>query len=42
MDKVFEYIDQNFDRFVDELAALVRIPSISAQKKGLKIVRATS
>ena len=36
MDKAFEYIDQNFDRFVDELAALVRIPSVSAQKKGLE------
>ncbi|MBI3025775.1 MAG: hypothetical protein HYY66_08940 [Candidatus Tectomicrobia bacterium] len=35
MEKVFAYIDRNFDRFVEELAALCRIPSVSAQKKGL-------
>ncbi|OGL69044.1 MAG: hypothetical protein A3J27_05330 [Candidatus Tectomicrobia bacterium RIFCSPLOWO2_12_FULL_69_37] len=35
MDKVFAYIDRNFGRFVEELAAVCRIPSVSAQKKGL-------
>ena len=35
MEKVFAYIDRNFGRFVEELAALCRIPSVSAQKKGL-------
>jgi len=36
MEKVFGYIDQNFDRFVEELAMLCQIPSISAQNSGLE------
>ncbi len=36
MDKVFGYIDEKFDHFVDELIDLCRIPSVSAQKSGLE------
>ncbi len=36
MNEVFGYIDRHFDRFVEELADLVRIPSISAQARGLE------
>ena len=31
MDKVFEYLEQNQDRFIRELCELVRFPSVSAQ-----------
>lgn len=34
--KVREYIDKNSDRFVDELAWLVRQPSISARNEGMQ------
>jgi acetylornithine deacetylase/succinyl-diaminopimelate desuccinylase-like protein len=36
MKDVFGYVDRNFDRFVEELAELIRIPSVSAQKRGLE------
>lgn len=36
MNEVFGYIDRHFDRFVEELADLVRIPCISAQASGLE------
>jgi len=36
MNEIFGYIDRHFDRFVKEFADLVRIPSISAQAKGLE------
>ncbi len=36
MKKVYGYIDEKFDQFVDELIDLCRYPSISAQKKGLQ------
>jgi acetylornithine deacetylase/succinyl-diaminopimelate desuccinylase-like protein len=35
MDDVFEYIDKHADRFIDELCALLRQPSISAQRVGV-------
>ena len=37
MKKVYGYIDEKFDQFVDELIDLCRYPSISAQKKGLQV-----
>ena len=35
MDKVFQYIDQNLNRFIDELFVLLRQPSISARWEGV-------
>jgi acetylornithine deacetylase/succinyl-diaminopimelate desuccinylase-like protein len=35
MDKVFAYIDQNLNRFIDELFVLLRQPSISARWEGV-------
>ena len=36
INQVFKYIDSNISRFVEELRALCRQPSISAQKIGLE------
>ncbi|KPV61824.1 MAG: putative metallohydrolase [Candidatus Bathyarchaeota archaeon BA1] len=36
INRVFEYIDSNINRFVDELCVLCRQPSVSAQKLGLE------
>ena len=35
MDKIFQYIDQNLNRFIDELFVLLRQPSISARWEGV-------
>ena len=35
MRDIFRYVDQNRDRFMAELCALVRQPSISAQNVGV-------
>ncbi len=35
MEKVFQYIDQNLNRFIDELFVLLRQPSISARWEGV-------
>ena len=34
MDKIFGYIDQNLNRFIEELFVLLRQPSISARWEG--------
>src|SRR5512139_2136513 len=36
MDKIFGYVDQNFNRFVEELFVLLRQPSISARWEGVE------
>lgn len=36
MEKVFQYIDQNLNRFIDELFPLLRQPSISARWEGVE------
>ena len=36
MEKVYAYIDQNLDRFIEELFVLVRQPSISARWEGVE------
>ena len=36
MDKIFQYIDQNLNRFMEELFALLRQPSISARWEGVE------
>lgn len=36
MDDVFAYIEQHRDRFVDELCALLRQPSVSTQDRGVR------
>jgi acetylornithine deacetylase/succinyl-diaminopimelate desuccinylase-like protein len=36
MEKIFRYIDQNFDRFMEELFVLIRQPSISARWEGVE------
>ena len=36
LDKVYEYIDFNSQRFIDDLVRLVRQPSISARKEGMR------
>lgn len=35
MEKIFGYIDQNLNRFIDELFVLLRQPSISARWEGV-------
>jgi len=36
LDRIYEYIDVNSQRFIDDLARLVRQPSVSARKEGLQ------
>jgi acetylornithine deacetylase/succinyl-diaminopimelate desuccinylase-like protein len=36
MDRVFEYIDRNLNRFIEELFVLIRQPSISARWEGVE------
>ena len=36
LDKVYEYIDSNSKRFIDDLVRLVRQPSVSARKEGMQ------
>ena len=36
LDKIYEYIDSNSQRFINDLARLVRQPSVSARKEGLE------
>ena len=39
MSKVQQFLEENFDRFIDELTAFIAIPSISTQPKHQKDVR---
>ena len=36
LDKIYEYIDSNSQRFIDDLVRLVRQPSVSARKEGMQ------
>jgi len=36
MEKIFQYVDQNLNRFIEELFVLVRQPSISARWEGVE------
>ncbi len=36
MERIFSYIDANFDRFIEELFVLIRQPSISARWEGVE------
>ena len=36
MDRVYRYIDQNRERFIDELKALLRIPSVATDRAAVK------
>jgi len=36
MEKIFNYIDQNLDRFMEELFVLLRQPSINARWEGVE------
>lgn len=36
MEKIFQYIDQNLNRFIEELFPLLRQPSVSARWEGVE------
>ena len=36
MEKIFNYVDQNLNRFMEELFVLLRQPSISARWEGVE------